>query len=226
MSFHSWKVAAAILVDTQIEMHYVVISNLVRSTGLTKLGTDAKTPELTIHRVMNHDHPEYFNNNDGFFSATQKAIDSSEIKSIIKVLQDKKVIEIKKTKEIQEIVIKDIEDIYEEGGRRDQLSSRYERNPRLRSAAISIHGTTCMVPGCNLNFEVMYGEHGKNFIEVHHLKPISGFSEKMNVNPNLDMVVVCSNCHSMIHRATRDEILSLENVGKLITNSRAKRNPA
>lgn len=52
---------------------------------------------------------------------------------------------------------------------------------------------------CFINFEEKYGDIGKDFIEGHHIKPISemGDNEKTNIN---DIVMLCSNCHSMIHR--------------------------
>ena len=46
----------------------------------------------------------------------------------------------------------------------------------------------------------MYGSFGENFIEVHHLKPISTYDGEHEVNPLTDLVPLCSNCHSMIHR--------------------------
>ena len=49
-----------------------------------------------------------------------------------------------------------------------------------------------------MNFEQTYGELGKDFIEVHHLHPVSQGERK--VNPIEDLIPLCSNCHSMIHR--------------------------
>ena len=47
-------------------------------------------------------------------------------------------------------------------------------------------------------FAKTYGDLGKEFIEVHHLHPVSeGVRE---VNPVEDLIPLCSNCHSMIHR--------------------------
>ncbi len=168
---------------------------------------------------MKQDHPEYFDDSQsrsGLFSATPLAKISSEIADVLVIIRQNK---------MQEIVTKDLEaicneDDYEEGGRRERFSSYYERNSSLRAAAISIHGTTGMVPGCGFNFKTAYGEHGKDFIEVHHLIPVSKFSEKTNVNPKSDMVVVYSNCHRMIHRQ-KDKIFSLEQVGKLIASAKS-----
>lgn len=52
---------------------------------------------------------------------------------------------------------------------------------------------------CKFDFAEKYGELGEDFIEAHHIKPISEMQgvEKTNIE---DLIMVCSNCHSMIHR--------------------------
>ena len=45
-----------------------------------------------------------------------------------------------------------------------------------------------------------YGDIGKEFIEVHHLNPISETEGEHEVDPATEMIPLCSNCHSMIHR--------------------------
>ena len=79
-----------------------------------------------------------------------------------------------------------------EGGRKVYVSHRRERNPQLRRAAIEIHGTDCMV--CGFNFETAYGALGKGFIEVHHVTPLSD-AGLTRTDPNIDLVVLCANCH-------------------------------
>lgn len=103
-----------------------------------------------------------------------------------------------------------LEDQLEEGGKTARLVAFYERNLELRAAAIKLHGTTCKA--CDFNFADAYGERGKDYIEVHHLVPISTHIEPTTINPAKDLTVLCSNCHRMIHRK-RDKPLSL---GELI----------
>ncbi|MBX3419387.1 MAG: HNH endonuclease [Pirellulaceae bacterium] len=79
------------------------------------------------------------------------------------------------------------------------LVSRYERDPQLRKACIKHFGYKCQI--CGFDFKDVYGEVGKNFIEVHHLLPLSKKSVR-KTNPIKDLLPVCSNCHSMIHRKT------------------------
>lgn len=100
-----------------------------------------------------------------------------------------------------------------EGRRVQRYTNHYERNPRLRSKAIELHGFRCMV--CGFDFEETYGEHGSNFIEVHHLNPVSSLEDETRVDPETEMTVVCSNCHRMIHRK-KDDVLSLEDLRRLI----------
>lgn len=52
---------------------------------------------------------------------------------------------------------------------------------------------------CGFNFESKYGKIGQDFIEGHHIKPVSELieGEKTEVE---DIVLICSNCHRMIHR--------------------------
>lgn len=92
-------------------------------------------------------------------------------------------------------------------------TTKYERNPANRKEAIKIHGTRCMV--CDFDFEEVYGELGKDFIEVHHTKPLFSLEHEVEVNPEEDLVCLCSNCHRMIHRR-RDKIMSVEELKELM----------
>jgi predicted HNH restriction endonuclease len=40
---------------------------------------------------------------------------------------------------------------------------------------------------------------GEGFIEIHHLEKISTGGRR-RINPQTDLLPVCSNCHSMLHR--------------------------
>lgn len=65
---------------------------------------------------------------------------------------------------------------------------------------------------CNFDFTDKYGDLGVDFIEAHHIKPISemDINEKTKIE---DIVMLCSNCHSMIHRrkpwTTKEELKKL-----------------
>lgn len=76
----------------------------------------------------------------------------------------------------------------------------HKRNPKLRELCIAHYGNEYRCLICEMNFVERYGEIGKEFIEVHHLNPISETDGEHEVNPATDLIPLCSNCHSMIHR--------------------------
>lgn len=52
---------------------------------------------------------------------------------------------------------------------------------------------------CGFNFETKYGKMGKNYIECHHLIPLSNF--QVNKETKLDdLALLCANCHRIIHK--------------------------
>ena len=67
---------------------------------------------------------------------------------------------------------------------------------------------------CGFNFEKVYGEYGKGYIHVHHVKPVATSGVRA-VNPREDLVVLCANCHAMVHRK-KNKVLSLEELKALI----------
>jgi predicted HNH restriction endonuclease len=93
-----------------------------------------------------------------------------------------------------------------EGNILEQETSKYERNKRARDKCINYYGYTCQI--CGFNFEEKYGEIGREYIEVHHLKPISEIQHEYTVDPIDDLIPICSNCHSIIHR--RQPIYSIQ----------------
>ena len=112
--------------------------------------------------------------------------------------------------ELENIIIVENEN---EGRKIQYLTTKYERSRKNRNAAIRIHGLSCYV--CNFNFEEVYGELGKGFIEVHHIVPLSSKDEIVKVNPEKDLICVCCNCHRMIHRR-KDRIIFPNELKNLI----------
>lgn len=94
-----------------------------------------------------------------------------------------------------------------EGGQRVYYTTRYERNARCREQAIKIHGCKCLV--CGFDFQDIYGEIGKGYIEIHHRNPLFSLDAEVEVHPETDLAPVCSNCHRMLHRR-RDRIITIE----------------
>lgn len=84
--------------------------------------------------------------------------------------------------------------------RKYRYHRKIERNSALIKEVKKVQGFTCAV--CSFDFEKIYGEIGKGFIEAHHLVPISVLPEgkTVSLNPKNDFAVLCSNCHRMVHR--------------------------
>ncbi|MBO5631441.1 MAG: HNH endonuclease, partial [Aeriscardovia sp.] len=103
-------------------------------------------------------------------------------------------------------------DEYIEGEEKDQVSIRYERDQRAKAKCIKAKGCKCAV--CGFDFEKAYGEAGKGFIEVHHIIPVSKRGGSYILDPINDLVPLCSNCHSMVHRK-RDIVMKIEDLQKI-----------
>ena len=88
--------------------------------------------------------------------------------------------------------------ILSEGAKKQVVVNAYERNPKARQECIKYYGTKCFI--CGFDFEKIYGKIGKDFIHVHHIKPLSEIYEEYEVNPIQDLRPVCPNCHAMIHK--------------------------
>jgi len=89
----------------------------------------------------------------------------------------------------------------EEDLRRLREHKRVERNRKLAHRAKLAHGFTCKA--CGFDFASKYGSIGSDFIEAHHLTPLSELKgQKLMLDPKTDFTVLCSNCHRMIHRTS------------------------
>jgi 5-methylcytosine-specific restriction enzyme A len=78
--------------------------------------------------------------------------------------------------------------------------NRYERSRFARAACIEINGESCTA--CGFDFGRTFGELGRGFIHVHHIIPVSEMGGQYQVNPAVDLVPVCPNCHAMLHKRT------------------------
>jgi hypothetical protein len=103
-----------------------------------------------------------------------------------------------------------------EGRKRIGLHASYERSPKNRERAITIHGTTCAV--CTFNFDETYGkDYADGYIQIHHIKPLSKNEGEMD--PGTDLVPLCANCHAMAHRR-KDTVTSIEELKALIVKAK------
>lgn len=67
---------------------------------------------------------------------------------------------------------------------------------RKKAEARSRGQLACEV--CGFDFQVTYGELGRDFIECHHVRPLSASGP--TTTRLKDLALLCSNCHRMAHR--------------------------
>ena len=96
--------------------------------------------------------------------------------------------------------------IYLEGQKRVSQTVSYERNSAARNKCIEHYGCKCAE--CGFDFEVHFGEHGKGYIHVHHLRLHAYSGKEHQIDPIEDLRPLCPNCHAMVHRGTK--MLSME----------------
>ncbi|RFZ79839.1 hypothetical protein DS742_05100 [Lacrimispora amygdalina] len=94
------------------------------------------------------------------------------------------------------------EESFPEGRKKYRQHVLQERNRTLINEAKRIFKEKngrlyCQV--CGFDFLETYGSLGEDFIEGHHTKPISEMKAEQQTKIK-DIVMLCSNCHSMIHR--------------------------
>ncbi len=91
--------------------------------------------------------------------------------------------------------------VFPEGRGSYRLHRQTERNSQLVKAAKAKAKQDgrlyCWV--CDFDFAEFYGERGEDFIEAHHIIPVSQLGENAATKVE-DLAMVCSNCHRMLHR--------------------------
>jgi 5-methylcytosine-specific restriction protein A len=103
-----------------------------------------------------------------------------------------------------------------EGGLLERTRLVLERDRGIRDKAVKAfrkqYGRVAC-EACSFDFSVIYGPHGADYIECHHRIPLSQSGE--TTTRIQDFVLLCSNCHRMIHR--RRPWLSFEELVALIS---------
>lgn len=111
-----------------------------------------------------------------------------------------------------------------EGRLRETWSSVRERSRKNRAACIRAlppeqrDAPRCAV--CGMTFLDRYGEIGRRFIHVHHMRPAASLNSAGElVVPAEDLAAVCPNCHAMLHiakNAAKGEVRSVQELQKLM----------
>ncbi|UXH44427.1 HNH endonuclease [Rossellomorea vietnamensis] len=106
-----------------------------------------------------------------------------------------------KKEEIKFPINEEEEEVFPEGKILFRVHKLRERNvgavKKKKQQALENNELYCEI--CQFDFFKTYGEIGKGFIECHHTIPVSEYTEKNNTRLQ-DLILVCSNCHRMLHR--------------------------
>lgn len=97
-------------------------------------------------------------------------------------------------------------EFFKEGHATQIVVNRYERDPDARAACLKHHGDSCAA--CGIRMEKIYGVIALGFIHVHHVFPLARRKSDYMVDPKIDLIPLCPNCHAVTHLT--DPSLSLE----------------
>ena len=90
---------------------------------------------------------------------------------------------------------------YSEALRYSREKYFWARNRGLAREAKKYYGFRCQI--CESTYEEIYGDLGKNYIECHHLNPVSERAEEewtKEIRTNIkDVTILCANCHRIVH---------------------------
>jgi predicted HNH restriction endonuclease len=101
----------------------------------------------------------------------------------------------------------------------------YTRSRKLRETAIEHYSKNGKIvcQACTFDFEAVYGELGRGFIEIHHAKPVFAYEgddvEKVIHEALANVIPLCSNCHRMVHRR-RDHVMPVDELAGIILSTR------
>lgn len=126
--------------------------------------------------------------------------DSLQIENVDQPLNDK------------EVLLRSIQ----EGSPMMVYTTKYERSRVLREQAVSIHGRSCVA--CGFNFGSFYGDYGAGYIQIHHINPVSELEEPRAVDPAVELIPLCANCHAVVHRR-KDRTLSIDELKSFIAEA-------
>ena len=110
-------------------------------------------------------------------------------------------------------MISEIDPPFYEGAVKKITVNRFERNPLARRICIGHYGAYCQI--CGFDFYGTYGQIGKDCPSCSsHCAYFSAKRRKFELDPIKDLIPICPNCHSMIHR--RKEAMPIEELKQLL----------
>lgn len=112
---------------------------------------------------------------------------------------------------------------FKEGRRIEFYGTKYERDPRLRRSFLNSQPKPYKCEVCGMDFESIYGDLGKDVIEVHHKRPLSIDGIEQEIQPTGEyLVCLCANCHRMIHK-NQNTIMTVDELKTIVFNHRKQR---
>jgi 5-methylcytosine-specific restriction protein A len=97
---------------------------------------------------------------------------------------------------------KEIEGEFPEGKVVERIHKGRERNKKVIADAkqnFKLKHGRVYCQACKFDFEKVYGKHGKDFIEGHHIIPVCDMKSAHKSKPE-EIVLLCANCHRMVHK--------------------------
>lgn len=110
--------------------------------------------------------------------------------------------------------------VYPEGRINYAIHKERERNQTLVKEVKKIsreqNGGRLICQTCGFDFYEFYGERGRDYAEAHHILPVSQMEANHETRIE-DMIIVCSNCHRMLHRSP---LISPDKLSKMLDQRR------
>ena len=111
-----------------------------------------------------------------------------------------------------------------EGEHRLAAHMRRERSPMLVAALkkerMERHNGRLPCEVCGFDFLENYGPVGAGFAESHHKTALAVSPKEGRITTLRDLAIVCSNCHSMLHRSP--EFPNIESLRNRVRHARGK----
>lgn len=178
------------------DIYDVIVNDVV-----SEVPASAKTPKQTVYgQIYTHSQDSAAGKGDNIFYYSGE-------KGIWGLVDNRELPEL-------DVGLSADDDEFPEGRAVLKIHLHRERNKELVDKAkkrfSKEHGGKLFCEICGFDFFSVYGECGRNFIEAHHIKPVAEMKENDKTKIE-DLVMLCSNCHRMIHRirpwiGNRDEI--------------------
>lgn len=120
----------------------------------------------------------------------------------------KKITKTRLSKSSKRVTIFSEDDMVSEGKASTRNVKTIERSSKLRQFAVQKQQEkgdfSCSI--CGFNFEQVYGELGKEYIQFHHIKPLSEYTDAELSDQALkdalsNLIPLCPNCHCMVHKS-------------------------